>query len=145
MSTEQRVRYAIYQHTAATGQVPTFQDLAATCGLDVPDVAAACRALAEAHVVILGRGGTDLWAAPPFSAVPTAFRVHAKSRAYYAPCAWDAFGIPAALKADASIAARCPVSGEELTVGVADDVTYGNGIIHLEVPARHFWDDIVYT
>jgi hypothetical protein len=142
---EQRVRYAIYQYTAATGHVPTFQAVASACGLDVPDVVAACRALAEAHVVILGADATDLWAVPPFSSVPTAFPVHADGRVYYAPCAWDAFGIPAALKADASIAARCPASGHELAVGVSANAAYGHGTIHLEVPARHFWDDIVYT
>jgi len=142
---EQRVRYAIYEQTAATGQVPGFQAVASACGLDVEDVAAACRALAEAHILILRPDASALWAAPPFSAVPTAFRVHADGRVYYAPCAWDAFGIPAALKTDASIDARCPVSGEQLAVGVSDSAAYGDGIIHLEVPARHFWNDIVYT
>jgi hypothetical protein len=142
---EQRVRYAIYQQTAATGQVPGFQAVASACGLDSEDVSAACRALAEAHVLILRSDASALWAAPPFSAVPTPFRVHAGGRVYYAPCAWDAFGIPAALKTDASIDAWCPASGQKLAVGVSDRAAYGDGIIHLEVPARHFWDDIVYT
>jgi hypothetical protein len=38
--------------------------------------------------------------ANPFSAVPTAYRVHANGRWWYANCAWDAFGVLGAFDVD---------------------------------------------
>ena len=49
------------------------------------------------------RRGREIRMANPFSAVPTAFRVSAAGRWWYANCAWDAFGICAALHADGRI------------------------------------------
>jgi alkylmercury lyase-like protein len=135
----------IYEHTARTGHVPTMEETASASRLGVNDVRAACHALADAHVLILRSDRQQLWAAPPFSAVPTPFRVLADGRSFYAPCAWDAFGIPAALNEDVAIEARCAWSTEVLRVGVRNGESYGDALIHLEVPARHFWDDIIYT
>jgi hypothetical protein len=139
------VRQTIYTQTVATGHVPTIADIAVHLGLREDVVRAACRTLADAHVVIFRRDGRELWAAPPFSAVPSAFRVRAGSRSWFAPCAWDAFGIPAASKADVNIDASCAWTGETLPAGVRGKKAYGHGVIHLVVPARHFWDDIIYT
>ena len=66
-------------------------------------------------------------------------------RPYFGACAWDAFGIPAALKADARIEAACAWTAEPLPCGVESGRAYGAGVIHLLVPAAHFWDDIAYT
>ena len=139
------VRQTIYTHTVATGRVPTMTEVAERSGLSEADVRASCKLLAEGHVVVLRPDGRELWSAPPFSAVPSSFRVRAGIVSWFAPCAWDAFGIPAALKKDAEIDARCAWSGESLPAGVKQSVAYGRGVIHLEVPARHFWDDIIYT
>jgi alkylmercury lyase-like protein len=139
------VRQTIYMETVATGRVPAIAEIAVQMGMHEDDVRSACRDLADAHVVVFRPDGRELWAAPPFSAVPSAFKVHAGSRSWFAPCAWDAFGIPAALNTDADIDARCAWTGDPLPAGVRRKEVYGNGVIHLEVPARHFWDDIVYT
>jgi hypothetical protein len=149
----QQVRLAIYEMTVADGRVPSFLDVAATRQLDSGDVRAAYHALADAHVIVLKPGSTEVWSAPPFSAVETPFLVSADSHApssgvpkrWYAPCAWDAFGIPAVVKQDVSFEARCPESGTLLRCAVRSAIAAGSGVIHLEVPARHFWDDIFYT
>lgn len=60
-------------------------------------------------------------------------------------CAWDAFGIPAALRQNAAIDGRCAWSGDPLAATVTHGRVRGSGLIHLEVPARRFWDDIFYT
>ena len=82
----------------------------------------------------------------PFSAVPTAYRVHAGGRWWYGNCAWDAFGICAALHADGRVETSCPDCGERLTFelrdGRPDDVV---ALFHCLVPAAHWWDDIVFT
>ena len=149
----QQVRLAIYEMTVADHQVPSFEELAAARSLDGTAVRDAYHALADAHIIVLERGSMKVWSAPPFSAVQTPFQVRRPSqdtraldaRSWYAPCAWDAFGIPAALKKDVVIDAYCAESGVPLPAAVRDGKATGSGIIHLEVPAKHFWDDIFYT
>lgn len=142
---EQRVRLAIYAAIVDAGRPPEVADVAARERLPHTDVAAAFRKLADGHIVVLKPGTLQLWSAPPFSGVPTSFRVHIGAASYYAPCAWDMFGIAAALKRDAELDARCAWSGEPLPCTVRGERPNGHGIIHLEVPARRFWDDIFYT
>jgi hypothetical protein len=139
------VRQAIYAGIEATAAAPAPADIARARGLEVADVEDAFRALADAHVVVLAPGTVDVVWAPPFSVAPTAFRVHAGRSSWFAPCAWDAFGIPAALDRDARIDASCAWSGEPVPCGVEFDRAYGSGVIHLLVPAAHFWDDIAVT
>jgi hypothetical protein len=145
MNRLQEVRGAIYAAIVRSGQAPAPVDLAPAVGLRVDEVADAYRALADAHVIVLRNDTVEIAWAPPFSVVPTPFRSRAGSMSWYAPCAWDAFGIPAALKQDASIDARCAWSDEPIGCGVAGGRAYGEGVIHLLVPAAHFWDDIGYT
>jgi hypothetical protein len=84
--------------------------------------------------------------APPFSAVPTPFRVAAAGREYFANCVWDAFGIPAALHRDADVEASCACCGEPMSLAVRDGRPLpAPGIAHFAVPAARWWDDIAYT
>jgi hypothetical protein len=153
MEFTQEVRLAIYEMTVGNGRVPSVEELAKARGFDADRVEDAFRALADAHVIVLERNSTAVWSAPPFSAGQTPFHVRplavdsraADTRSWCAPCAWDAFGIPAVLKQDVTINATCAESGVPLPSGVRLGQAVGAGIIHLEVPARHFWDDIFYT
>jgi hypothetical protein len=139
------VRVAIYAAVVETGRAPAPHDIALAYGFDEDEVAEAYRALADGHVIVLEQGTTTVRWAPPFSVVPTSFQSHADGSRWYAPCAWDAFGIPAALHRDANVEARCAWSGEPVVCGVGNGRAYGTGIVHLLVPAAHFWDDIGYT
>jgi len=139
------VRLAIYEAVAATGSAPAPADVARAHGLETPQVEDAYRALADRHVIVLEPGTVDVRWAPPFSLVPTQFRARAGRSSWYAPCAWDAFGIPAALDRDVAIDAACAWSGDPIPCGVEHGRAYGDGVVHLLVPARHFWDDIAHT
>jgi hypothetical protein len=139
------VRRAIYGAVVERAAAPSVADVAETTGLSPDQVASAYRSLADAHVIVLRPGTIDLAWAPPFSMIPTAFTTRIGSRAWYAPCAWDAFGIAAALGKDAAISASCAWSGIALDCGVAGGRPFGHGVVHLLVPAAHFWDDIFYT
>jgi hypothetical protein len=141
----QVVRQVIYSKIVSTAQAPTLAAVSTATGFDTGDVAAAVRALADLHIIVLQPGTTEVWSAPPFSAVPTSFRVRADGMSWYAPCAWDSFGIPAALNRSAVIDARCAWSGDPLPALVKNGRVAGSGVVHLEVPARRFWDDIFYT
>jgi hypothetical protein len=139
------IRQIIYKRIVATGEFPDSGQTARMLAIDPRDAARAYESLAATHVVVLQPGTSKLWSAPPFSGVPTSFRVHADGGSWYAPCAWDAFGIPAALARDAQIEAGCAWSGTPIPAAVKNGRAAGSGIVHMEVPARHFWDDIFYT
>ena len=65
---------------------------------------------------------------------------------YYANCAWDALGIPAALKRAGVVRSRCEQSRESLTLRVGvDGPEPSEWLFHCLVPAAHWWDDIVFT
>jgi alkylmercury lyase-like protein len=84
--------------------------------------------------------------AAPFSAVPTAFPVRSGRRAWYGNCIWDALGIPAMLDQDARIDASCGCCNYEMVLEVKDGKLHApQGLIHIPVPACHWYEDIVFT
>jgi hypothetical protein len=84
--------------------------------------------------------------ANPFSAIPTPYRVLAQDRSWYANCAWDAFGICAALGVDGSVESACPDCREPYRVEVRDHrIDRPDLLFHVLVPAVRWWDDIVFT
>jgi hypothetical protein len=104
------------------------------------------RQLHEAHALVLNPATEELRMANPFSAVPTAYRVHASGRWWYANCAWDAFGVLAALDVGGRVESSCPDCGEPYAVEVVDGrVDRSDLLFHCLVPAARWWDDIVFT
>jgi hypothetical protein len=138
---ELELRRETYAFFVEHGRAP----LAAELG-DPEGVVAGWRRLHDEHAVVLNPATDELRMLNPFSAVPTAYRVQARGRWWYGNCAWDAFGICAALQSDGRIETSCPDCGEPLAVEVrgerADD---GSLLFHCLVPARQWWDDIVFT
>ena len=134
------LRRLTYAKLVELGRPP----LAAELGRE--DVVTGWRRLHEAHALVLDRATDEILMAHPFSAVPTAYRVQADGRSWFANCAWDAFGICAALHADGTIETSCGDCGEALTVEVADEQPSDDKLLfHCLVPARHWWDDIAFT
>jgi Alkylmercury lyase len=140
------LRNITYQMFVNSGQAPTVDAVAIATGVPVDDVLLGWRRLHDAHALVLQTGGREIRMANPFSAVPTAYRVHAKDRWWYANCAWDAFGICAALHCDGTIETSCADCGDVITVGVRDEQPDDASLLfHCLVPANHWWDDIVFT
>lgn len=84
--------------------------------------------------------------ANPFSAVPTRHRVHAAGRSWYAPCAWDAFAICAALHADGVIETSCADCGDPISINVRNRRPHDTSLLfHCLVPAANWWDDIGFA
>jgi len=72
--------------------------------------------------------------------------VQADGRWWYGNCAWDAFGICDALRADGRIEASCPDCGEPVASEVRDERPDDETLlVHCRVPAARWWDDIVFT
>jgi hypothetical protein len=140
------VRVYIFREAAATGRVPQAPQIAAALARPEFDVHEALRLLAAGRVLILAPNDGTIWAANPFCAVPSGFRVEAGGKRYWGICIWDALGVPAALGADALISAPCGDCGEPLTLELRDGaLARGEGLIHFAVPARRWWDNIGYT
>jgi alkylmercury lyase-like protein len=145
-SLTQDVRLYIYAQMIESSAAPAAAETARALSCSVPEAEEAYRALAEAHVIVLRPGSTTIWMAPPFSNMQSAFTVISGGRAYYAPCAWDAFGIPAALGADARIFTTCADCGGVLERKVAaGNISETRGLVHFPVPGRRWWDDIGFT
>jgi hypothetical protein len=128
------------------GRAPTADEVAQEEGSTAEQILSGWRRLHEQHALVLNAASAEIRMANPFSGVPTAFRVQADGRWWYGNCAWDAFGICAALDADGRIEASCPDCGEPVALEVhdrrPDDETL---LFHCLVPAARWWDDIVFT
>jgi len=140
------LRNLTYGLLAELGRVPAAGEVAARAGLDVAAVRAGWTRLHDAHALVLDEGGGAIRMAHPFSGVPTPYRVDAAAREWYANCAWDAFGICAALGADGRIETACADCGDPIEVAVRDRAPDdGSLLFHCLVPAARWWEDIVFT
>jgi hypothetical protein len=140
------IRNLTYGMFAELGRAPTAEEVARTAQRPRAEVEGVWRGLHEAHALVLDTATTELRMANPFSAVPTAYRVRAAGRWWYANCAWDALGICAALHVDGRVETSCPDCGEPIAFEVADQrVDDETLLFHCLVPAAQWWDDIVFT
>ena len=65
---------------------------------------------------------------------------------YYANCAWDALGIPAALHQEGVVHSSCGQSGAPLRLEVGrDGPEPSSWLFHCQVPAARWWVDLVFT
>jgi hypothetical protein len=142
-----RIRTHLYSSFAADGQARTVAETGEALGLAEDEVAAAYRRLHDGHALVLHPRTTEIRMLNPFSAVETPHRVEAGSRSWFANCAWDALGIPAALHANGAVSSECPDCGESLELEVRDGELVGGAdlLVHFVVPARRWWDDIAFT
>ena len=140
------LRNATYRLFVALGRAPSPTEVAQETGR-TPDAVLACwRRLHDAHALVLDGAGSSIRMANPFSAVPTAHRIHAADRWWYANCAWDSFGVCAALHVDGRIESSCPDCGEPIAVEVRSGRPDRTDLLfHCLVPARSWWDDIAFT
>jgi hypothetical protein len=146
MDFETRTKLAIYRHFARTGQRPAPEDVAAAVEAPVDRVLQAYQQLRTQRVLVLESDGASIRMAPPFSGVPTQHRVVVNGIDYFANCAWDALGIPAALQRPGTVHSRCEQSREPLQLPVGlDEPPSSTWLFHCLVPAAQWWDDVVFT
>ncbi len=140
------LRAVTYSLFVELGRAPTASEVAVSGDLAEADVVSGWQRLHGQHALVLDAATGEIRMANPFSGVPTTYRVEANGRSWYANCAWDAFGICAALHTDGRIETVCPDCGEALTVEVRDERPDDESLLfHCLVPATRWWDDIVFT
>ena len=140
------IRRYIYNTFLMQQRPPTVAESAEYFNVTTDEMEAAYQRLADAHIVVLQPGKTEIQFANPFSAVPTRFKVNAKGHSWWGTCAWDALGVLAALRANGEIVSSCPDCDEPIVLNGENGSVTGNGeVIHFAVPARKWWDDIFFT
>ena len=144
MFEDSALRLLIYDEIVRTGETPVVATLAGLVGASLDDVRASLRRMHDAHVLVLQPTG-EILMANPFSAVPTPFLTEVGGLRWFGNCIWDALGIIATLHADGRVLASCGSSGERMELSVSDGVLAGQGIVHFALPARRWWEDIVFN
>jgi len=140
------IRAFVYRHFADTTRAPSVDKTAARFALTHEEAASAYEALHDRHAFFLHLGTHDILIANPFSGFRTPFRVHANGKTYFANCAWDSLGVPAALHTDADVEAVCAQSGMSIDLRVrAGQVSESDTLVHFLVPFKHWYDDLVFT
>ena len=143
---DQALRLGVYRSFVDHGAAPTAHGLAAQLEVEVDQVSAGLERLHEAHVLVLDDESRQVRMAMPFSSVPTAFLVHVAEGSVWANCIWDALGIGALMQRDIVVETACGDCADPLRLEVTDgQPDLASALLHFAVPARHWWDDIVFT
>ena len=147
MDFDTSVKMNVYEMIARTTRMPASIDIAFVVGSSMADVEQSFQRLYEKRLLVLEPGSSSrIRMAPPFSGIETQHRVKIEEKVYFANCAWDAFGIAAALKCDADIESICGDCDEPLTFHIRDErPLMQESVVHFAVPAAQWWQDIVYT
>ncbi len=144
--TDARIRLFVYNHFVDEGRAPAQTEVAERLNLPSAEVAAAFERLADGKALVLQSASREVLMAEPFSAVPTPFEVEVVGRRYWGNCIWDALGIPAMLARDAVVCTSCGDCGEAMELTVEDGrLLPAEGVVHYLVPARRWWEDVVFA
>lgn len=146
--TARAVRAAVFQTFAEEGRAPSPGELATLVHADVGEVRGALEELHALHALVLAPAGDAIRMAHPFSAAPMGFVLRGSGdRLWWGGCAWDSFGIVAAVGERLDIATTCPECHAELHYAASPTeppTGAGEGVVvRVPSPAREWWDDVV--
>ena len=140
------IRNYLYGRFAEQGRPARVDTVSRELALPKTEVASAFRRLHDEHALVLERNTLEIRMLSPFSCVASAWRVHAAGRTWYSNCAWDSFAVCAALRTDGRVEASCADCGEPIEIEVRGRRPIPDEhLFHMLVPARRWWDDIVFT
>lgn len=143
---DQDLRGLLTRMIAERGHAPTNADLAKAAGTDLASTEAALGRLHAAHALLLHPHKCEPWAVHPFALAPGPCWVKTSAHGYWANCLYCAFGIAAALRADASITTRLGGEGIAAAYRIAEGrLLDTNGVFHLSTPVAGWWDNVIYA
>jgi len=141
-----QIRHFVYNHFADTTLPPSVDVTAAHFNISPAEASEYYKELHNHHAFFLEPETLTIRMANPFSGLPTDFKVHTNGKTYYANCAWDMLGIPAALKCDAVIETKFSESNESVQLEIKDGkVTNSELLVHFPLPFSRWYDDLVFT
>ncbi|HEY7171109.1 MAG TPA: organomercurial lyase [Vicinamibacterales bacterium] len=140
------LRTAVYRHFASTGRPPTLEAMSIATGGTPRQVTDGYRRLHARRMLVPADDLVSIRMAPPFSGVPTQHTAVVNGIEYAANCAWDSFGIVAALGGTGDVSSRCEQTLEPLALRLtAEGPPPSPWLFHCVVPAARWWHDIVFT
>ena len=152
-----QIRHFVYSYFADTTHPPSVDEAARHFNIDLEEAGEYYKELHNRHAFFLDPGTLTVRMANPFSGILTDFKVHANGKTYFANCAWDMLGIPAALHSDAVIEAVCTESDDTVQLEIRDgkiapaavlsggDVASSTLFVHFPLPFARWYDDLVFT
>jgi len=140
------LRQVVYREFVEEGRPPTAAEAARRLRLGVEEVLAGWGRLHDDHMLVLDEDRVGVRMAHPFSSRPMGFVVASDEQKWWGGCAWDSFGIMAALDRPVLVATTCLGCGRPLAL-LADPQAPPTEpfVAHFLVPASHWWDDVVRT
>lgn len=142
---EKQVRFEVYTRFVQATQAPRMEEVAQALSCSFEDVRAAFQHLAAGKALVLQESGEVLMA-EPFSAVPTAFAVEVGSKRWWGNCIWDALGILTMLKQDGRVITACGCCSEAIALEIrAGKLLDAPGMVHIAIPPREWWNDVVFA
>jgi hypothetical protein len=140
------MRSFVYAYIVELGVPPPAERAAAEFGIETAAARASYERLHERHALFLDAETREVRMAFPFSAILTRFLVRVNDRSYWANCAWDMLGVPAALHAGAEIEAGYAEDGSPAHLSVENGRLRGEeGVVHFPLALRHWYDNLVFT
>jgi hypothetical protein len=137
------VRSFVYAHLVEHGLPSTAEQTATGLGIEPEQTRAAYERLHARHILFLDPETREVRMAFPFSGVPTPFRVRSNGRSYWANCAWDMLGIPAALHSDAEVETEYAEHDSPARLSVEGGELQGDaGLVHFPLPLRRWYEDL---
>lgn len=139
------VRLALYEEFVRTSSPPTAERLATQMQRPADEVRGALERLAQGKAIVLQPESREVLMANPLCAVPTPFRVRTLERSLFGSCVWDGLGIMAMLGSDSVLDTSCACCGEAMTIQHRGGAILPAGVIHFAIPAKRWWENIVFT
>ena len=140
------VRLALYREFVQIGRAPSVDRIAKMLKAPRKDVEAAFDRLAAGKAIVLQPESREVLMANPLCAVPTPFLARTGDQSFFGSCVWDALGIIAMLQQDGSLDSSCACCGEAMTIDIHDAQPLpAEGVIHFAIPAKQWWENIVFT
>jgi hypothetical protein len=140
------LRQVVYREFVEEGRPPTAAEAARRLQIGVEEVLAGWGRLHDEHVLVLDSDRVAIRMAHPFSARQMHFVVASAEQKWWGGCAWDSFGIMAALDEQVLVATTCAGCGRPLAL-LADPAVEPPEpyVVRFQVPAARWWDDVVQT
>lgn len=143
---ENQVRLELYAAFVKEGVAPSAGSLAHHLARSPEEIHAAFESLAAGKVIVLQPQSREVLMANPLCAVATPYQVEAGGKNFFSACVWDGLGVIAMLGDSGVVRSSCACCGEAMLVRIDNGSPVDpNGIIHFAVPAKRWWENIVFT
>lgn len=143
---QNKIRLGVNQYIFDNGFAPTVEQLCQILELGNTEIETGLKALADNHAIVLHPNSFDIWVAHPFALFPTLYWVTTKEKQWWGNCPWCSFGIASLTKTDTEIFTKLKGQAEPLKIEIREGkILQTEYFVHFPVPAKKFWDNVVYT